>query len=103
MATSHSEALGLKPGARGRRDNDGQNAVIKLESLTVRVDELVKLHNAAATASADLADAIKDTAEKAGLNAATVRKFIAAKAGEKFDETREKIRQLALVFEEIEA
>lgn len=88
--------------ARGRKDSDGQAAVVKLEALSVKVDELVKLHNTMSNAATDFGEAVKAVAEKAGLNAATVRKYVAARAGDKFDDTREKIRQLALVFDEIE-
>ena len=96
-----TEALDLPKGARGRKDNSGQNAVIKLEALSVKVDELVKLHNRSSEAATDFAEAVKLVAEQAGLNAATVRKYITARAGDNFDDTKEKIRQLALVFDEV--
>jgi hypothetical protein len=99
MATSHEAALDLKPGARGRKDNSGQAAVINLEKLVVKSDELVKLYNKASDAATDFSEAIKAVAEKAGLNASTVRKYITAKAGDKYDDTKEKIKQLALVFD----
>lgn len=86
---------------RGRKDSDGQEAVITLENLSVKVYELVQLHNAASEAANDFGEAVKAVAEKAGLNAATVRKYIAARAGDKYDETEAKVLQLALVFEEV--
>jgi hypothetical protein len=86
--------------APGRKDN-GQPAVIKLESLQTRVDHLVKLHKAAETASTDYKEACNKVAEDAGLNAATVSKYIKARAGDRFDETKARALQLALVFEEI--
>lgn len=98
--TTAEQALDLKPGARGRKDK-GQEAVIKLEALSVKVDDLVKLYNAQTEAATDFGEAVKLVAEKAGLNAATVRKYISARAGDNFDDTKEKIRQLALVFDEV--
>ena len=93
-------ALDLKPGARGRRDR-GQEAVIKLETIKTRVGELVKLQKAAEDAAETFGDAIKKAAEDSGLLAATVRKFVKARAGDKFEEEKTKAQQLALVFEEV--
>lgn len=103
MPTSAEQALDLKPGSRGkgRRGSEGQEAVIKLEALSVKTDELVKLHTAATDAATDFGEAVKKVAEEAGLNAATVRKYIAARAGDKYDETKQRVLQLALVFEEV--
>lgn len=98
--TQTERALDMKPGARGRKDQ-GQEAVIKLESLQTRIPELVKLHIKAAEASQDFNDAVKTVAEKSGLLAATVRKYVKARAGDKFDDEKTKAQQLALVFEEV--
>lgn len=87
--------------ARGRVDN-GQEAVINLESLTTRMPDLLKLKAAADDAKTDYADAVKATAEKSGLLASTVRKYVNARAGDNFDEEKTKVEQLALVFEEVE-
>jgi hypothetical protein len=94
------KALDLKPGARGRKDR-GQEAVIKLESLQTRVPELVALKQKADDASQAFNDAIKNTAESSGLLAATVRKYVKARAGDKFEDEKTKAQQLALCFEEI--
>lgn len=90
--------------APGRKDG-GQPAVIKLESLQTRVEHLVKLHNAAATAATDFKEACNKVAEDAGLNAATVSKYIKARAGDddRFEATKAKALQMALVFEEVES
>lgn len=92
--------LDLNPGARGRVD-DGQEGVIKLEALTTKVDHLVKLHTAAADAKRDYNDAVKVVAEASGLLAATVSRYIKARAGDNFDDAKKKAMQLSLVFEEI--
>lgn len=73
----------------------------KLETLKTRIDHLIKLHRACEVASNDFKDAIKHTAEDAGLDAATVSKYIKARAGEKFESTRDKAIQLAIVFDEV--
>jgi len=54
-----------------------------------------------ASVGAQYNEAIKAVAEKAGILATTVRKFIAARAGEDFADKHEKVKQLALVFDEI--
>ena len=40
-------------------------------------------------------------AEQSGLLAATVRKYVKARAGDKFEDEKTKAQQLALCFEEI--
>jgi hypothetical protein len=85
---------------RGRKDQ-GQEAVVKTDVLKDKVADLVHLHNKAAAAAETYGDAIKTTAEKAGLLASVVRKFVAARAGEKFEEEKKKAEQLSLVFDEV--
>lgn len=88
-------------GVRGRTDN-GQEAVIKLESLQTKVQHLVGLHNTAAEAKQDYNDAVKAVAESSGLLAATVSRYVKARAGDNFEDAKTKALQLSLVFEEIE-
>lgn len=87
-------------GARGRKDQ-GTEAVIKMEAVKDRIEDLVGLYNAAAQAKEDLSSAVKAVAEKAGLLATVVNKFVAARAGENFEEAKTKAQQLSLVFEEV--
>lgn len=104
MATAQTEAGKGKnkgKGAEGRKDAEGQEAVIKLESLTKRIDHLITLKRKVETATADYSDAIKAVAEESGLNAPVVRSFIAARAGEKFEERRRVVEQLSLCFTEV--
>ena len=88
-----------KESVRGRKDQ-GQESVIKLESLQTKVDHLVKLNHEAESAHADYNDAVKAVAESSGLLAATVNKYVKARVGDKFEEAKTKALQLALVFEE---
>jgi hypothetical protein len=91
---------GRKP-KLGRVDHDGQEASIKLDAIREGVDNLVSLYRAAEEAGTDLSEAIKAVAEKSGLLATVVRKFIAAKAGEQYEERKRQCEQLSLVFEEV--
>lgn len=73
----------------------------KLEAMSVAVDHLSELHDIMKSAQTDFNDAVKAVAETSGLDAPTVRSFIVARCGDKFDEKKEKVAQLSLVFEEI--
>lgn len=91
----------VRKGARppkGRKDENGQEAVIKLKVIEDREKELVRLHGAAKDAAEDFSTAITKASEDSGLNAAAVRKFIAAKAGDRFEAEQKKVEQLSLVF-----
>lgn len=97
-----ADLKGTKP--QGRKDSDGQAMVITLDKLTPKViTHLVELRHHLDAVSGDFNDAIKAKAEEAGILAATLRKFIDAKAGEKFSEKKEKVLQLSLVFEKLGA
>lgn len=84
--------------ARGRKDSQSQEAVIKHHVLVEREAELVNLATAKNTAAAEFSDAVKVCAEASGYNAAAVRKYIAAKVGNDFDEAKKKVEQLSLIF-----
>lgn len=86
--------------APGRVDA-GQEAVVRMESLATRVDHLVQLSSKAKDAAQDYKDAVKKVAENSGLLAATVSRYVKARAGEHFEDAARKAKQLALVFEEI--
>ena len=74
----------------------------KLEAMSVAVDHLSELHSVMKSAQTDFNESVKAVAETSGLDAPTVRSFIVAKCGDKFDEKKEKVMQLALVFDEVE-
>lgn len=98
--TQAQDALGLKPGARGRKDR-GQEAVIKMEQAAVKIDDLIELKKRYDSAATDLNDAVKAAAEKSGLLATVVRSFVNARAGDNYEDAKTKAQQLALMFEEI--
>lgn len=85
--------------APGRKDA-GQEAVVKAEILDAKLKELVHLHNKKTAAADAFNDAVKITAEKAGLLASVVAKVVAASATDKFEDEKKKAQQLALAFEE---
>lgn len=92
-----------KSGAKGRKDADKQEAVIKMESLVTNVDHLTVLYREMETAKVDFAEGVKAVAEAAGLHAKNVRSYIIARAGDRFDDKKAQICQLSLIFEEAEA
>jgi hypothetical protein len=85
----------------GRKEKDGAEAVIKLETLRVRLHDLIALRIKSGQAAADYNDAVKAVAEASGLLSATVNKFVRARAGDNFLEDKAKAQQLALCFEEL--
>lgn len=85
---------------RGRKDR-GQEAAIKLDPIKESVEELVQLHRKAAEAGDAYSDGVKKVAEKSGLLASVVRKFVSARAGEKFKDEKTKAEQLNLLFEDV--
>ena len=88
-----------KKSRKGRVGQDKQEAVIKLEFVKDRSADLILLYHEQVTAATDFSEAIKTTAEQAGLNAAVVRRFIIAKAGEHYAEAKRTVTQLNLVFD----
>jgi hypothetical protein len=85
---------------RGRKQH-GQAAVIELAKVRERIDDLVALYLAAQRSGDELSEAINACAEAAGIKAAPLRKVVAAKAGERFEEKRVEAGQLALLFDEV--
>jgi hypothetical protein len=94
-------ALDLKKGARGRKDKSGQEAVFSKSALQTRMPDLIMAYKHHKAVQQDFNEAVKAAAEKGGVLASVVRKYVAARAGENFTEERDKIEQLSLVFEEL--
>lgn len=84
-----------------RKDSDGQEKVIELDALRDRLEHLIGLRRQAKEAADEYGEAVKAVAERAGLLSTTVRKFVAARAGDDFSESARKAEQLAMVFEEV--
>jgi hypothetical protein len=87
---------------RGRKDQTtGQEAAISLRPIKDGIEELVTLYTQQQESAARCSDAIKAAAEQSGLLANVVRKFVKARAGDKFEEAKRTVEQLSLVFEEL--
>lgn len=91
------------PKARGRKDRAGQEKVVKMAELDDRMPNLIGLYNTMVQSRQEFSEAVKATAEKSGLFASVVRKFVVAKSGEHFAERRDEAFQLSLVFGESKA
>ena len=89
--------------ARGRRDNQGQEAVIKPEPLKKALKDLGHLKTKAEEAKTKLREAVKAVAEKSGLESSVVNRLVNARhaGSEKFDTMRRRIEQEQFVFSEI--
>ena len=85
----------------GRKDAEKQEQTIQTSEIRTRASHLLELHERAKIASADYSEAIKAAAEASGLNASTVRSYIAAVSSEQFRDRARKAQQLALVFDEL--
>ena len=101
MDAATEAAIDKARGTRGRKDTEGNESVIKLKVVEDRIADLCVMHDLAAQANERYREAVKATAEAAGLLTVTVSKFVAARAGDKWEEQQTKVQQLALVFEEI--
>jgi len=84
---------------KGRRDNTGQEAILKPDVLNESMPKLLKLCGALADAAEDYSKAVKATGEKSGYNASVVRKLVKAKAGDNFDDVKKIVDQMAAAFE----
>ena len=85
---------------RTARKEGGQEKVQNLEPVKTRMPEMVRLFNKHKEAGEDYSAAVKSLAEDSGFNAKSVRQFVNAKAGEKFEERKRDAVQLVLLFEE---
>ena len=83
----------------GRKGAAKQEQVFKRTVLNDREQLLVKSCREAKEAATQFSDDVKAVAEQCGLNAATVRRYIIAKAGEHYDEAKGKVAQLSLIFD----
>lgn len=104
METTNSQAetaLGMKPGARGRKDNSGQEVEPDASKVVDKIDDLVEAKHKAEKAAEAFSSKVKAVAKEAGMNAAAVRKIVDAKAGENFEQQRRYAAQLHLLFEEV--
>ena len=86
---------------KGRKDADKQEAVLQHETVATRIDELLTLYRRQETAAEAFGDAVKKCAEDSGFLASVVRRFVTARAGERFHEKHRENEQLELLFTEV--
>lgn len=99
METAPGTEAGGKS-ARGRKDGDGQEAVIKLKPLKESFKELATLYTKAEDSKDKFNDAVKKVAERSGLMSSVVSKLVKAKSGEKFEDVKRTADQMSIVFAE---
>lgn len=75
--------------------------IVDIDVVTANLDTLLTLYQSAKLSAEDLAEAIKGTAEKAGVSPWALKRYVASRASEKYEEKRAESAQLQLMFEEI--
>ena len=98
MAQTQTEK---KDAPRGRKDAEKQETVLNPESVETKIEHLITLKRKVETATSDYSDAIKAVAETSGFLASQVRKFVTARAGERFEEKKREATQFVLLFDEV--
>jgi hypothetical protein len=102
--TANEATNGAQRKVRGRKakTSDHQEAIIKLEELNpLAIATLIADFRAAHDASEIFNEGIKANADRAGVQAAVLRKFVTARAGDSFNDKKRDAMQLSLLFEEI--
>lgn len=87
--------------AKARVNHDHQEAVQQPKVIKQRIDSLVNAKQAADDAAEAYSDAIKKAAEDSGYLASVVKKFVTARASEKFEEKHRECEQQLELFEEV--
>jgi len=89
--------------APGRRTNDGQEKTPDPGAVEPRMSKLLKLYAESENAKEALSDAIKKAAESTGFNAAALKKFVKARAGDEdeFADRKRDAEQLVLLFDKV--
>lgn len=87
--------------AKARVNPDHQEAVQQPKVIKERIEELVNAKQRADDAAEAYSDAIKSAAEASGYLASAVKKFVTARAGERFEEEHRKVEQQLELFEEV--
>lgn len=101
MANGTHAETETRKGAKARVGADKQEAVQKPKIIKDRIDELVNLKERADDAAERYSDGIKRAAEDSGYLASVVKKFVTARAGEKFEEKKRECEQQLELFEEV--
>jgi hypothetical protein len=84
----------------GRKDNDGQEAVVDLGALKKGMPKAIKLEKELADARSDASAFYKKFAKECGLNTAQLKKAAKAYADEDTEAQLRKAEQMSLIFTE---
>jgi hypothetical protein len=84
----------------GRKDKDGQEAVVDVNALKKGMPKAIKLEKELADARSDASEFYKKFAKEAGLNAAQLKAAARAYANEEIESQRRKAEQMTMIFEE---
>lgn len=88
-------------GARGRKENDGQEMVPQPNTLQDAMAELERAYKKQGAAKEAYSDAVKKVAKKAGYLASVVTKLVKARCDGTFADKQRQYEQLSLIFSEI--
>lgn len=86
-------------GTKGRKDASKQEAVPDADQVREDLEDGVALYTKMGSAQDTFNDWIKAKAEKSGLLAANVRKYVVAAATDKLEEGKRNAEQLSLLFD----
>ena len=84
----------------GRKDGDGQEAVVDVNALKKFMPKAIKLEKELAERRSDASEFYKKGAKECGLNTAQLKKAAKAYADEDAEAQRRKAEQLSMIFEE---
>ena len=87
---------------RGRRNNQGDEAVLNITPIKKNLKDACVLATKKDEATQKFNDKIKAIAEQSGMQSSVIRRAIMAKHGEKFDAVKREAEQLALALDAIE-
>jgi hypothetical protein len=99
MGAATQEANETIKKARGRKDSEGQEAVIREKPLKDALAELQTLHEKSDAAHDKLNDAIKAVAEKSGMQSKVIRKAVFAKHADEIEEVEREVEQLQIALD----
>jgi hypothetical protein len=99
MAKKDDEEGRTRP--RSRKDADGVEQVIKMESLVTRIDFLVESQMKVIDVTTQHNKDVTAVAEAAGLHTNVVKKIVKSIVDEKFAEVHGGVMQMSLAFDEV--
>lgn len=98
MGEDATNVVPYAPKRKGRKDASGQEEVINISLVKKSIKELCHLYMQKQQHSANFNDGVKAVAEKAGINAGPLKKYVVARCKKKLFELDRDQAQLALLF-----